>query len=244
MTRPAKAFFALLGALPSLAAAQAPPSVAMEQEPHHHLTLKNDAVKVYAVELPSHDALAMHRHDHDDIVVVIRDATTVTSAPGQADVLRTSKAGEVRFSQGGRVHSVRNIGPSSYRFAAVELLRDQTGARNLCGKQIAGSPPNCPVAAVADPDSARVDVPQFETDQTRVVLTRIRAHGQAAFGERDRDELTIAMSSAAISAAARKEPEETLNPGEPVWIPNSKSKRILRNNSDMELNVVTISIEP
>lgn len=241
MTRPAKVLLALLGVLPSPAAAQVPPYVAMADESHRHLALKNDAVKVYVVELPTHDALVMHRRDRDDIVIVMRDATTVSSVPGQADVLRISKAGEVRFSQSGRVHSVRNIGPSAYRFAAVELLRHQTGARNLCGKQIAESPPNCPVAA-ADPNSPRVDVPQFETDQTRVVLTRIRAHGQAAFGERDRDELVVAIGRAAISATARK--EETLNPGEPVWIPRSKSTPTLRNNSDMELSVVTISIEP
>jgi len=119
----AVAHLALFILLPLLLAAQTAPPVSMEDEPHHRLVLKNDVLKVYAVDVASHDALAMHRHDHDDIAFVLGDATTVSTSPGEADLLRISKPGEVRFAPGPRNHSLRNIGQGPYRLVTIVLLR-------------------------------------------------------------------------------------------------------------------------
>jgi len=237
--------FALVWLLPMTAAAQSAPMVTMDEEPHHHLVLKNDIVKVYAIDLEPHDGFLMHRHDRDDIAIVLRDATTVNTSPGQADVLTISKTGDVRFSRSPRVHSVRNIGHTPYSIISVDLLQDQTGARNLCGKQVPDSPPNCP-AASADANAPRLDVPQFETDQTRVTLTRIRPREQATFGEAERDVLIVTIDSAEPSAAAgpAKGPDDTPTPGKPMWLARGAEKRILKNNSDKELRVVTVAFKP
>jgi quercetin dioxygenase-like cupin family protein len=236
--------FALLGILPMPLAAQTGPIIEVEAEPHHHLALKNGAVKVYVVSLASHDAFLMHRHDHDDLVIVMGEATTVSASPGQADTLRISKPGEVRLSPRNLVHSVRNIGQSPYSFTGVELLQNQTGARNLCGKQVPDSPPDCPAAPLADANAPRVDVPQFETDQTRVVLARIRPHKHSTFGEAGRDELLVPLGGAQISALARKGPDRTLQPGECAWLARGKAKRTITNNNDTELSIVLVSLKP
>jgi quercetin dioxygenase-like cupin family protein len=225
-------------------AAQTLPIIPLEEEPHHRLILKNDVLKVYAVDVASHDALAMHRHDHDDIAVILGDATTVSTSPGQADLLRISKPGEVRFAPGPRIHSLRNIGQGPYRLITIELLRKQSGAHNLCGKQIANSPLNCQSAAEVDAKAPRVDVPQFETDQTRVSVSRLRSNRQAAFGEADRDELIVLGGSAAISAASGKGSEQSLAPGEAVWIRRGKAKRTIKNNNDADLSIVEVAIKP
>jgi quercetin dioxygenase-like cupin family protein len=240
----AVAHLALFILLPLLLAAQTAPPVSMEDEPHHRLVLKNDVLKVYAVDVASHDALAMHRHDHDDIAFVLGDATTVSTSPGEADLLRISKPGEVRFAPGPRNHSLRNIGQGPYRLVTIELLRKQSGAHNLCGKQIANSPPNCQSAADVDANAPRNDVPQFETDQTRVTSSRLRANRQAAFGDSDRDELIVLGGGAAISPAPGKGPDQSLPPGEAVWIPRGKTKRTIKNNNDADLSIVVVAIKP
>jgi len=230
--------------VPLLVAAQTSPTIALEAEPHHRLILKNDVLKVYAVDVASHDALAMHRHDHDDIAVILGDATTVSTSPGQADLLRISKPGEVRLASGPRIHSLRNIGPGPYRLITIELLRKQSGAHNLCGKQIANSPQNCQSAAEVDANAPRNDVPQFESDQTRVTSSRLRANRQAAFGEADRDELIVFGGAATISAASGKGPDQSLAPGEVVWIPRGKAKRAIKNNNDADLSIVVVAVKP
>jgi quercetin dioxygenase-like cupin family protein len=225
-------------------AAQTLPTVPLEEEPHHRLILKNDVLKVYAVDVASHDALAMHHHDHDDIAVIRGDAVTVSTSPGQADLLRISKPGEVRFAPGPRTHSLRNIGQGPYRLITIELLRKQSSAHNLCGKQVANSPQNCQSAAEVDANAPRVDVPQFETDQTRVLVSRLRSNRQAAFGEVDRDELIVLWGGAAISSASGKGPDQSLEPGEAVWIPRGKAKRAIKNNNDADLSIVVVAIKP
>jgi quercetin dioxygenase-like cupin family protein len=190
--------------LPLLVAAQTLPTIPLEEEPHHRLLLKNDVLKVYAVDVASHDALALHRHDHDDIAVILGDATTVSTSPGQADLLRISKPGEVRFAPGPRTHSLRNIGQGPYRLVTIELLRKQSG----------------------------------------VTSSRLRANRQAAFGEADRDELIVLGGGAAISSASGKGPEQSLPPGEAVWIPRGKMKRTIKNNNDADLSIVVVSVKP
>jgi len=244
IARLAVVHLALLIVLPMSLAAQTVPAVSMEEEPHHRLVLKNDVLKVYAVDVASHDALAMHRHDHDDIAVILADATTVSTSPGQADLLRISKPGEVRFAPGPRTHSLRNIGPGPYRLITIELLRKQSGAHNLCGKQITNSPQNCQSAAEVDANAPRNDVPQFESDQTRVTSSRLRANRQAAFGEADRDELIVLGGAATISAASGKGPDQSLAPGEVVWIPRGKAKRAIKNNNDADLSIVVVAVKP
>jgi hypothetical protein len=43
--------------------AQAPTAVPLKGEPHHHLVLENDYVRVFRVSIPAHDASLLHQHD-------------------------------------------------------------------------------------------------------------------------------------------------------------------------------------
>jgi quercetin dioxygenase-like cupin family protein len=239
---PRRAIFAMaMLLLPTALAAQTVPVITMDHEPHHHLALRNDMVEVFEVNLAPHDAFLMHRHDQDDVAVVLGEATTVGTAPGRADILRIWKGGEVLFARSGRVHAVRNIGKTPYRMVSIDLLRPQTGARNLCGTQVPDMKPDC--AAAADSDGPGSGLPQFETDQIRVTLARIRPHEQASFGEADRDELIVAMDEAAVASAAGK-PDQTLAPGGPLWLARGGTKCILKNESGKELRVVTVAFKP
>jgi hypothetical protein len=162
-----RALFFMIWILPLPLAAQAPAPITMDDEPHHHLALKNDVVKVFEVELQPRDSFLMHSHDTDDVSIVIGDSATVNVSPGKADVLSMSKDAEVRYSLSGRVHLVRNIGQTPYRFVAIDLLRAQTGARNLCGKQISGglhaSPEAFSVKVEPAPGKVKIDEEPSQT---------------------------------------------------------------------------------
>ena len=45
----------------------------MDQEPHHHLTLQNDYVKISEVEVSPGDPIVLHHHDQDTVAIAIGD---------------------------------------------------------------------------------------------------------------------------------------------------------------------------
>jgi hypothetical protein len=217
----------------------------MEQEPHHHLVMKNDIVQVFEIDLAPRDAMSMHRHDYDEVLIAVGEAATVSTTPGQADILTISKPGNASFTRGGWEHSVRNIGQTTYHSISIDLLRAQTGPRNICGTQIPDLPANCPAVTV-DANAPRVDQPQFETDQMRVTLTRIRPRQQATLGESGRDNLIVTIDEAAITGTLIKSApaDQKLGAGSRFWIERGGAGRILKNNSDTEVRVVTVSFKP
>jgi hypothetical protein len=228
--------------------AQAPSVISMEQEPHHHLLMKNDIIKVFEIDLAPREAMSMHWHDHDEVLIAVGEATTVSTTPGQADILTISKPGDVGFVRGGWEQSVRNIGQTAYHSISIAPVRAQTGARNLCGTQIPDLPANCP-PATADANAPRVNLPQFETDQMRVTLTRIRPRKQATLGEADRDELIVTIDEVVIAGAPGKgaradQNDQKLASGSAVWIARGGAGRILKNDSDKEVRVVSVSFVP
>ena len=234
--RPIRALFMILGVLPLSLSAQAPKAIPQAEEAHHHLVLNNDTVKVFEIDLAPRDALSMHRHDQDEISVALGAATTVSTTPGQADILTISKAGDLGFTRGGWVQSVRNIGQTAYHSVLIDLQRTQTGARNLCGAQVTDLPANCP-AMTAGTNAPRADVPQFETDQTLVTLTRIGPQQQARFGEPGRNDLIVVIDEAVVGN--RKMP-----PGGTLWIARGGARRVINNNSEREIRVVTVAFKP
>jgi len=237
------ACIAAIWCLPLPLAAQTDAAITMDEEPHHHLVLQNGLVKVFEVELPPRDAFLMHRHDTDDVAVLLGAATTVSTAPGQADVLTMTKPGEVVFARSGRVHSVRNIGQTAYLMVAIDLLKPQTGARNLCGAQVRDTKPDCPSSASPD-SNARSDVPQFETDQIRVTLARVPPRQEASFGETSRDNLIVLVDDGAISFSVGHSGDQILARGSPVWIARGAAKQLLKNNGNNDLRVVTVAFKP
>lgn len=236
-------FLAALWLLPI--SVQAPSVVQMDQEPHHHMVMKNDFVKVFEIDLAPKDAILMHQHDYDEVLIAVGGATTVSTTPGQADILTISKPGDVSFTRGGWEQSVRNIGQTAYHSISIESLHAQTGAHNLCGTQVPDLPANCPAATV-DAGAPRIDQPQFQTDQIRVDVIRIQPRQQTILGESNRDNLIVAIDEAVIAPATGKgaRADQKFAPGNSVWIARGGVRRVLKNNSDIEVRVVTVSFKP
>ena len=121
-----------------------PPVITMNEEPHHHREMHNDYVNVLTAVVAPGDSVLLHRHDHDAVAIAIGNQQVTVGIPGKPDVHQKNADGQVRIQPSGYIHSTHVDGPDAYRTVAIELLREQTGKRNLCAAVMAGQPLNCP----------------------------------------------------------------------------------------------------
>jgi quercetin dioxygenase-like cupin family protein len=223
--------------------AQAQEAVSIDKEPHHHLVLTNKYIEVHQILIEPGDAFKLHRHDEDEISIVVSGGTAIGENQGKPPALQTSQTGEVHYAPAPRVHLIRNTGKTTIHNVALSLLNPQTNLRNLCGNVVKGQPLNCPASASASSSAPFVDQPQFETDQTSAMLTLLRPKQTAAVGSSDRDELLVAIDDVALKGAG-KDPEKVLHNSDFVWLNRGDSKRMLKNAGDKEARYVVIAFKP
>src|SRR5215471_18820221 len=104
-------------------------------EPHHHLKIENEYVRVYDVEVPPHENTLLHQHDHDYTYVSLGPSDVVNAVLNKPEIHLQLKDGETHFTRGGFAHVARNL--------AIELLKPQGEPYNLCGNILAGDPWHC-----------------------------------------------------------------------------------------------------
>ncbi len=103
--------------------------VPAEEEPHHHLVLKNDSVMVLRVKLLPGESTLFHTHLHDRVVVDLSDATITRQKPGEPESTpEATKPGDVAAleSNGPYTHLVHNAGNDAFEALDVELLHRPT----------------------------------------------------------------------------------------------------------------------
>ena len=137
----------LCGALPlvlsTLVASQQSP-VPAEEEPHHHLVLKNESVMVLRVKLLPGESTLFHTHLYDRMTVDLTDATITRQKLGEPEsALEATKIGRVVAleSNGPYTHLVHNAGNVVFEALDVELLHRPTQAAGpAAGKVEAENP--------------------------------------------------------------------------------------------------------
>ncbi len=112
--------------LSNLAAGQQSP-VPVEEEPHHHLVLKNDSVMVLRVKLLPGESTVFHTHSHDRMAVHLADTTITEQKPGEPEGRPTAKRpGDVAAMTATNepfTHRVHNVGATEFEVLDVELLQ-------------------------------------------------------------------------------------------------------------------------
>ena len=116
--------FLLLLSLAAAAAQQGP--VPVEQEPYHHVVLKNEDIVVIHAILPAGERTAYHIHSCDRSGVELSNNTTAGQRFGDAeDSPKPSSPGDV-FSDScnGKplIHRVHNVGSTTMDVIDIELL--------------------------------------------------------------------------------------------------------------------------
>ena len=129
--------------------ASAPAPVPVEQEPHHHLLLKNDNLLVMRVTLQPGEWSLYHIHSVDDVAVWLGHTSAAQQLPNEVESapveqkpgnisLRTSH--ETPFA-----HRVHNLGPGVFDVLDVELLQRPEHPSSAVAGPVAGENPSARV---------------------------------------------------------------------------------------------------
>jgi quercetin dioxygenase-like cupin family protein len=113
----------LLLFLTAFLTAQSAPEVDITAEPHHHLVLANDQVRVFNVDVPPQSETLLHRHAHDYIYVMLGPSEIVNAIAGKDPVTVKLQADQVGFFSAPFVHVVRSSA-QPFRNLTIELLQD------------------------------------------------------------------------------------------------------------------------
>ena len=236
------AIFAAMCLLPLPLVAQVLAVITMDQEPHHHLALHNEYVKIFNVEVSPGDSIVLHRHDQDTIAIAIGEQLVTVGVPGKPDVHQKNADAQVRLQRGGYMHSTRVDGDSPYRTVAVEFMRPQTGFHNVCAAILPGQPLNCPETA-AEASSAYAAQSLIESGETRVRLVRVLPHQSMMLEKASRDtpQVIVALDAASISGVSTKGTEKILQPGDFVWLDGGPGHEgMYENRGDKEARFIEI----
>jgi uncharacterized Zn-binding protein involved in type VI secretion len=221
-----------------LAFAQDPAVITMDQEPHHHLILQNDYVKVFNVEVSPGDSIVLHKHDQDTVAIAIGDQMVTVGIPGKPDVHSKNADAQVRLQRSGYMHSTRVDGDTPYHTVAVELLRPQTNFHNVCAEVLVGQPLNCKESAKADSNVFASEA-LLESDETEVRLVRVHSHQAVSPGNFPFAAVIVALDPASIPSGSPKRKGRFLQAGEFVWLESRHGHPYL-NQGDKDARFIEI----
>jgi quercetin dioxygenase-like cupin family protein len=215
--------FPILAALACLLNAQQVP-VPVEEEPYHHVVLRNDSVIVLHVTVPPGKSTLYHTHSHDRVAVGLSDSTIAQQELNQPEEQPTSsKPGRVSARQEDKpyTHRVHNVGTTPFEVVDVELRQRP--------QQPSGDPAE-PV--VAENPSARVYKYVLAPGASSAMHTHERAY------------LVVAATAIQLKMTAPdgKSLAHEIKPGEFHWV-DSKVTHTLTNEGPSEGQIVEIELK-
>lgn len=210
--------------LAGIGAAQSTP-VPVEQEPHHHVLLKNELVIVIRATLSPDESTLFHIHSHDHAGVELVKSTTTEQLWGkQEGPPETSAAGEVYAEpviDGSITHRVHNVGAGPMDVFAVELL--QRPAR-----------PSTAVAASVAAENA----------SARVYNWVLAPAASSPMHSHERPYLIVAATSLKLKMTAPdgRSLSEAVKPGDFHWV-DAKVTHTLANEGTATGQIVEIELK-
>jgi quercetin dioxygenase-like cupin family protein len=129
-----------------LAAQQSPDPV--EEEPHHHLVLKNDSIMVVRVKLLPGESTLFHTHLYDRVTVDLSNATITRRKLGNRESSpEVTQPGDVAAleSNGPFTHLVNNVSRVPFEALDVELLHRPANASGAAAGKVEAENPSARV---------------------------------------------------------------------------------------------------
>jgi hypothetical protein len=221
---------------PAVCGAQEPSVIPLKSEPHHRLILHNDLVNVYSVQVQPKDSVLLHKHDLDAIGIMLSDAEITVRVPGKPDSHQKVVAGQLRLQQAGYVHSTSIDGDTAYRNVTVELILPQQERRNICNSVMSAQPLNCP-SARAD-SVASLEQPQFETNQTKINLIRLKPQHSITLDASAQSRLIVVLGDTAVVSGVNVGPK-ALGSGDILWRDSNSSGEVFENAGSKDARLIT-----
>ncbi len=199
--------------------------VPVEQEPHHHLVLKNDNLLVLRVVLQPGESSLYHVHSVDDVAVWLGNTSAAQQLPNEPErapveqkpgniTLRTLR--ETPFT-----HRVHNVGKGLFDVLDVEILQR----------------PEHPSSAVAGPLAG-------ENPSARVYKWTLAPEGATPTHTHERPYLIVAATGFNLKMTAPDGQSATheIKPGDFHWV-TSKVTHSLANAGTGEGQIVEIELK-
>lgn len=198
--------------------------VPVEEEPHHHLLLKNSFVEVMHVVVPAGESSLFHTHFHDGAAIALVNSTTTQQKPGEPEgpqqPLKLGGFAVRTLGDGPFTHRVHNVGSGPFDVLDVEFLERP--------KQ-----PSEPVAPVAAENaSARIYTWILAPGATVAQHTHVRPY------------LIVAVTPITLKMTAPdgKSSTHEVKPGEFHWV-DTKVTHTLANDGTAEGQIVEIELK-
>ena len=214
--------------------AQAPTAVPIPKEPHHHLVLENDYVRVFRVSVPAHGATLLHQHDVPYLYVALGPADVINAVQGKPEVHLVMADGQLGYSPGHFAHIARTDSGLVFNNVTIELLHPQGEVHNLCEKIVEGELGECqPFQNRSVSGKA-----YLKSEEMAVFFGTLNPKAEFS-GIPPFDHLLVAMDQAEIEVSfpdrldrrlgpPPRQPATRLGPGGMLWIP-AKRIETLRN---------------
>jgi hypothetical protein len=198
--------------------AQVPTAVPIPKEPHHHLVLENDYVRVFRVSVPAHDATLLHQHDIPYLYVSLGLADVINAVQGRPEARIVMADGQLGYSPGHFAHIARNESDMDFNNVTIELLKPQGELRNTCAEIVPGVAKQVCARSVAEKRNGMSNVPQFQTDEMETFLTRLDPDVEHVGFTAYSGTLFVLLSGSGIQTMVKGSPEETLEVGDVRWL--------------------------
>lgn len=222
--------------------AQAPTAVPIPQEPHHHLALENDYVRVFRVTVPAHESTLLHQHDVPYLYVALGPADVINAVQGKPEAHLVMADGQLGYSPGHFAHVARNDSDLPFNNVTIELLKPQGQPRNTCAEIVPGvSQWHCDSPALRKGRSMDT-VSQFQTDEMEASLTRVDSNVLQAGFTPTAGTLFVLLSGSGIQTVVKGKPVETLVVGDVRWI-LAGSNSTFSNQSQKAWSYLTLAFE-
>jgi len=223
---------------PSLPA-QAPVAVPIAKEPHHHLVLENDYVRVFRVSVPAHDATLLHQHDVPYLYISLGPADVINAVQGRPEARIVMADGQLGYSPGHFAHIARTDA-GTFDNVTIELLHPQGEARNLCDKVVDGPILTCTGEVRGLPaDSPLKVLPKLGIDPRRSFETAeiaVASYSLSLVGTYNEDSksprLFVAEDGPQLHVEIAGESARSLSNGETVWLEAGKEWKIILPRQD------------
>lgn len=231
--------------------AQAPTAVPIAKEPHHHLVLENDYVRVFRVSVPAHDATLLHQHDVPYLYVSLGPADVINAVQGKPEAHLVMADGQLGYSPGHFAHIARNDSDLPFNNVTIELLKPQGEPRNICEKIVEGPvkecssdfsklPANSPLIALAQAMRQRG---LLETDEMRVTSFSFALKQNYSDSGLQSPQMLVVEDNSELQVQWLEEPAKSLHAGETLWLEAGKKWTIVTPGPNMVTRFLMIKFK-
>lgn len=201
-----------------------PSPVPVEQEPLHHVVLKNDRIMVIHLTLPPGETTLYHTHSHDRIAIGLSESSTAQQEWNRdEDKPSPSTPGRITARQEDKpyTHRVHNLGATPFDVLDVEIL------------QRPATPTTKPIAEVA-----------AENPSARVYKYVLAPGASSAMHTHERPYLIVAATAMQLKMTAPdgKSMAHSIGPGEFHWVESTVSHS-LTNEGTSEGQIIEIELK-